>query len=160
VQLYKAKILIIGVNPYVLAPASVLEAVFKQANKERGAIPVCGTIDGHPYIQTLVKYAGKWRLYLNTPMRKAAKKDVGDNINVQIEYDPVERVIPVHPKLANALDLNRKAKIVFESLSPSRRKEIVRYIGFLKSEDSVDKNIARAISFLSGKGRFVGRDKP
>lgn len=157
---YSAKIQIIGVNPYVPVPASILKTIFKQANKSKGSIPVRGTIDGHPYIQTLVRYSGKWRLYLNTPMRKSAKKDVGDLIEVHIEFDPVERIIPIHPKLLKALGLNKKAKETFEKLSPSRQKEIARYIGSLKTEDSRDRNITRAIGFLSGKGRFVGRDKP
>jgi len=157
---YKARIFIIGVNPYVLIPAPILKAIFKQANKGKGTIPVRGKLDGHAYIQTLVKYSGKWRLYLNTPMRKAAKKDVGDIINVEIEYDPVERVIPVHPKFLKALKANKKAKENFEKLSPSRQKEIVRYISFLKSQEALERNIIRAIGFLSGKGRFVGRDKP
>lgn len=157
---FKAKIYLIGVNPYVLLPGATLKVIFTQASKNKGPIPVKGTIDGNPYLQTLIKYSGKWRLYLNTPMRKSAKKDVGDSIEVTIQYDPVERVIPIHPKLTKALLKNKKASQVFESLSPSRRKEIVRYISFLKNEESVDKNILKVIRFLLNKGRFVGRDEP
>jgi hypothetical protein len=157
---YSAKIFIIGVNPYVLVPNAILKAVFKKAGKDKGAIPIRGKLDGHAYIQTLVRYSGKWRLYLNTPMRKAAKKDVGDTIKVKIEFDPVERVIPIHPKFLKALQANKNAKQTFEKLAPSRQKEIVRYIGSLKSEEARDKNITRAMGFLSGTGRFVGRDKP
>lgn len=157
---FKAKIQIIGINPYVLLPASVLKEVFKQANKDKGTIPVRGFMDKHPYIQTLVKYSGAWRLYLNGPIRKAINKDVGDNVVVSIEYDPVERTIPLHPKLIKALEANKKAKKIFESLSPSLQKEIARYISFLKSEESVNKNVKRAIQFLLGKERFIGRDKP
>ena len=157
---FKAKIDIIGVNPFVLLPSSVLAGIFKQAGKDKGPVQVRGTIDGHRFIQTLVKYSGKWRLYINTPMLKASRKKVGDTIALQIEFDPEERTFPVHPKLATALNKNKKAKDAFEKLSPSRRKEIIRYIGFLKTETSVDKNITRAIQFLSGEARFVGRDKP
>jgi hypothetical protein len=155
---FNAKIYIIGVNPYVLLPLSALKEIFQQAGKSKGAIPVRGTLDGHAYIQTLVRYSGKWRLYLNTPMRKSAKKDVGDTIEVTIEYDPVERIIPKHPKLVKALIENKKASKVFESLSPSKQKEIVRYISFLKNEETVDKNVIKAIQFLLGKGKFLGRD--
>jgi hypothetical protein len=158
--LFKAKIFIISVNPYVLLPNPILKELFIQAGKEKGAIPVRGILDGHPFIQTLVKYSGKWRLYLNMPMRKAIKKDVGDRIKVEIEYDPVERIIPMHPKLSKSLNTNKEAMVVFENLSPSKRKEIVRYISFLKSETTIDKNVSRAIQFLLGKERFVGRDKP
>jgi len=157
---FKAKIYIIGVNPYVLLPLTILKELFKQAGKDKGTIPVRGTLDGHPYLQTLVKYSGKWRLYLNIPMRKAAKKEVGDRIEIGIEFDPVERIIPIHPKLANALLKNKQASTVFESLSPSKKKEIVRYISFLKNEETVDKNVIKAIQFLLGNARFVGRDKP
>ncbi|HWY10371.1 MAG TPA: YdeI/OmpD-associated family protein [Bacteroidia bacterium] len=157
---FSAKIQIIGVNPYVLLPAAILKNIFKQAGKEKGAIPVCGKLNGHNYIQTLVKYSGNWRLYLNGPMRKAAGIDVGDIAKITIKFDPRERTIAMHPKLQAAFSKNKKAKTVFDKLSPSRQKEIVRYIGFLKTEESIDKNIARALKFLTGKERFVGRDKP
>ncbi|MDR3271200.1 MAG: YdeI/OmpD-associated family protein [Peptococcaceae bacterium] len=55
---------------------------------------------------------------------------------------------------------NPDAKKVFDGLSPSKRHEIIRYISFLKSEESVDQNVEKAINFLLGNGRFVGRDKP
>lgn len=157
---FEAKILIIGINPYVLLPARVLKKLFVQAQKDRGAIPVRGTLDGHKFIQNLVRYSGKWRLYLNTPMRKAAGKEVGDVVEVEIEFDPDERIIPMHPKLLKALSKNKSASIVFESLPPSRKKEIIRYISNLKTEESVDKNVIRAIRFLTGDANFIGRDKP
>ena len=78
-QSFSSKIQIIGVNPYVLLPASVLKNLFKEAGKNKGPIPVRGTLNENPFTQTLVKYSGRWRLYLNTPMRKAAGIDEGDN---------------------------------------------------------------------------------
>jgi hypothetical protein len=157
---FSARIYKIGVNPYVLIPVVVLKEVFKQANKTRGPIPVRGYLNGFLFMQTLVKYSGKWRLYLNTPMRKGAGIDVGDIAEVKIEFDPRVRKVAMHPKLKLALEKNEKAKQKFEQLSPYRQKEILRYIGNLKSEETVDKNVKRAISFLIGKERFVGRDKP
>jgi len=154
---FSAKIQIIGVNPYVLLPDAVLKDIFQKAGKEKGAIPVKLTIAGKVFIQNLVKYSGKWRLYLNTPMRKAAQKDVGDTIVINIDFDPQERITPVHPKLKAALSKNKEAKKAFDELSPSRQKEILRYINFLKSEESVDKNIQRAIAYLTNNGSFVGR---
>ena len=152
-----AKIQIIGINPYVLLPASLLKYIFQKAEKNKGAIPVQLKIDGKAFIQNMVKYSGKWRLYLNGPMRKAAGKDVGDIIEIQVDFDPRPRTIPVHPKLKKAFKENPTAKKAFEKLSPSRQKEILRYINFLKSEESVEKNVQRAISHLAGKQSFVGR---
>jgi hypothetical protein len=156
---FKARIYKIGVNPYVLPPVRVLKELFKQAGKEAGPIPVSGTLNGHAFVQTLVKYSGRWRLYLNGPMRKAAGIDVGDMAEVTIAYDAVERIVAMHPKLQKALDENVEAKQKFEQLAPSLQKEFIRYIANLKSEASVDKNIPRAIGLLLGKERFIGRDK-
>lgn len=159
-MIFKAKIKIIGVNPFVFLPKRVLHDVFKQAGKDKGKIPVKIKIDGHEYIQTLIKYSGHWRLYLNTPMRKSVNRDVGDIAVFEITFDPAKREIPPHPKFVKALAENKTAKIIFESLRPSRKLEILRYLSFLKTEESVDRNIARAINFLLSKGRFIGRGKP
>lgn len=157
---FKAKIQIIGVNPYVLLPARILNALFKQAGTDKGKIPVKIKIDGHSFIQTLVKYSGHWRLYLNTPMRQAAGKQTGDSAVFEIEYDPAERIIPMHPKMSAALKKNPSAKKIFDLLPPSRRKEITRYISSLKTDQTIDKNIERMLGFLGGEQRFIGRDKP
>jgi hypothetical protein len=157
---FTAKIEIVGVNPFVFLPENVLNEVFEQASKNKGKIPVKMKIDGHAFVQTLVKWQGAWRLYLNMPMRKAAQKDVGDLADFEIAYDPIIRVFPVHPKFEQALQENKQAKEIFDSLRPSLQLEINRYFGFLKTEESVDRNVNKAILFLLGKGRFVGRDRP
>lgn len=157
---FSAEIFIIGVNPFVFLPDAVLESIFKDAKKDKGKIPVKMKIEGHEFIQTLIKYSGHWRLYLNTPMRKIAKKELGDTANFEIAFDPEERLIPMHPKLTKALKENPEAKRIFDGLRPSLQLEIVRYISFLKTEESIDRNVLRAISFLLGKERFIGRDKP
>lgn len=157
---FSAKIFIIGINPYVLLPAAVLKTIFTASGKDKGPISVKGTIDGHSFIQTLVKYSGKWRLYLNEPMRRACGKDVGDTAVFHLEFDGEERITAMHPALEKALKKNKKAKAIFDQLPPSRQKEIKRYINNLKTQASVDKNITRAIDFLHGKERFIGRDQP
>ncbi len=157
---FTAQIEIIGINPFVYLPEAVLENVFIQSGKTKGKIPVKMTIDGHEFPQTLLKYSGHWRLYLNTPMRQAARKEVGDTALFGVWYDPEDRTIPMHPKLQQAINSNAKAQEVFDQLPPSRQLEIVRYISFLKTEESVDRNVNKAIAFLLGKERFVGRDKP
>lgn len=156
---FSAKINIIGVNPYVLLPASVLKYIFKKAGKDKGAIPVQLKIGDKDCIQNLVRYSGKWRLYLNTPMRIAANKEVGDKIEIEIDFDPKPRTIPMHPRLKKAFKENKEVKKAFDKLSPSRQKEILKYINSLKSEESVDKNIQKAIAHLTGGKPFIGREK-
>ena len=158
--MYIFPIEIIGVNPFVYLPPKTLQYIFEQAQKDKGPIPVRGTINGKPFIQTLVKYSGDWRLYINMPMLKVSGTKVGDMVRIDLEYDPVPRTIPMHPALAKELEEHPSELALFNNLSPSRQIEIVRYIHRLKSEESRTLNIARAIRFLQGKERFVGRDKP
>lgn len=157
---FSAKINKIGINPYVFLPINVLKEICKQANKNRSPIPVTIQIEGKNFIQNLIRYKGKWRLYLNMPMRKVAGKDVGETITIDIKFDASERIISMHPKLEAALNENKDAKNIYNSLPVSRQKEILKYINFLKTDEAVDKNVKRAIQFLSGKERFIGRDKP
>lgn len=148
---FTAEILIIGINPYVGVPEDVLHALFEQAGRSRGPIPVRGTLNGKRFLQTLVKYQGEWRLYLNTQMRQEAGIDVGDEATVAIEFDPEPRIVPIHPKLARALSKNTEAKAAFEKLAPSRQKEIQRYLNSMKTEESLVRNIEKVIQYLSGK---------
>ena len=157
---FEAKLDIIVGNPFVFVPAEILESIFQDAGKSRGPIPVCGRLNDKKYKQTLVKYSGDWRLYVNMVMLKNSPNRIGEQVAVEIEFDPRERIEPWHPRLKKALDENSEAKKVFANLSASRQKEIKRYINQLKTETAIDRNVVRAVNFLLGKERFVGRDKP
>ncbi|WP_370520430.1 YdeI/OmpD-associated family protein [Cellulophaga sp. BC115SP] len=147
-------------NPYLEIPQEILESIFELAKKDKGPIPVCGTVNQQEFRQTLVKYAGEWRFYINTVMLKNSPKRIGEILEVEITFDNENREIAIHPNLQQALNSNVEALQVFEKLTPSVQKEIVRYIANLKSEESRERNIARAIQFLLGNERFIGRDKP
>jgi hypothetical protein len=157
---FRADIEIIGANPFVFVPGRILKNIFKQADKDKGPIPIRGKINGQLFKQTLVKYAGDWRLYINTTMLKNSPKRIGETVAIEVEFDPISRDIKPHQKLVLAFKENKEAKKKFDSLPPSRQKEIIRYISFLKTEESVVRNVKRAINHLVGKDRFVGRDKP
>ncbi len=157
---FSAIIKIIGINPYVSVPSAILSAIFNDAKKDKGPIPICGTINDKTYLQTLVRYSGEWRLYINTIMLDNSPKRIGENIKITIAFDPKDRSIEMHPLLKKALAENEKANAIFEKLTPSRKKEIIRYISHLKTEEKIKENVSRAINFLLGKERFIGREKP
>lgn len=157
---FKAELKIIDINPFVYVPEAILDELFARAGKSKGPIPIRGALNGKPYQQTLVRFRGEWRLYVNTTMLPDSPQRIGEEVTITVEYDPADRTIEPHPKLAQALQENPEAQQVFDSLPPSRQKEIVRYFSFLKTEESVDKNVKRAIGFLLGQERFIGRDKP
>ena len=156
----KAVIEIIGVNPFVFVPEKILQEIFIQAKKDKGHIPIKGKINSVPYKQTLVKFSGQWKLYINTTMLKNSPKRIGETIELTVEFDPANREIKPPAKFIKALKDNIEAKRVFEGLPASRKKEIVRYLANLKTEESLNRNITRALNFLLAKERFIGRDKP
>lgn len=159
-QKFRAEIEIIGVNPFVFVPDDILQQIFKRAGKDKGHIPIKGNINDKPYKQTLVKYSGAWRLYINTGMLKNSPKRIGEAIEITIQFDTESREIKQHDNFKKALIENPKAKAAFDNLPASGKLEIVRYLSRLKKEETLEKNIKKAINFLLGKERFIGRDKP
>ncbi len=148
---FSAKILKLGINPYVGIPEKILVWLFEKAGRSKGPLSVRGKLNSKEFKQTLVKYEGAWRLYLNTPMRRSAAIDVGDQARVEIEFDPVPRRVPMHPALRLALSKHKDAKTAFNKLPPYRQKEILRYLNFLKTEESVKRIVAIVIRQLIGK---------
>ncbi|MDR0262121.1 MAG: YdeI/OmpD-associated family protein [Sphingobacterium sp.] len=157
---FKAQLEIIGINPFVFVPTHILESLFRDAGISKGYIPVKGKVNDREYVQTLLRFKGEWRLYINTMMLPNSPKRVGELLDITVAFDPEDRTLQTHPELEAALALNAKAKQVFDGLSPSKRKEIIRYISSLKTAESRRSNIQKAIGFLLGKNRFVGREKP
>jgi len=157
---FTATLEIIGINPFVFVPEEILQQLFKTAGRSKSPIPVYGKINGVPYTQTLVRYSGNWRLYINTTMLPDSPARIGEPVALTIQVDKKDRTLVPHPKLIKALNASKKAKKIFDALPPSKQKEIVRYISYLKSEKSIAVNVERAIGFLLGKNRFIGRDKP
>jgi hypothetical protein len=148
---FSATIFKIGINPVVDPPDNVLDAIFDAAGKSKGPIPVRGTIDGAEFIQTLVKYQGAWRLYINAEMLKASGTELGDTVAIEIDFDPRQRVVTMPPILAKALKKDKIAKIAFEAHSASRQKQICRYNTYLKSEGANDRNDERDIKHHRGE---------
>lgn len=103
VRRFTAIIELLGINPYVLVPPAQLRVLFEAAGRDKGPLPIQAEFDGQAFPQHLVRYRGAWRLYLNTPMRKAIGKDVGDRVQVRVTHDPVPRAEPMPAEFAHAL---------------------------------------------------------
>jgi hypothetical protein len=151
---------IIGINPFVFVPEEILSSLFESSGKNKGPIPVAGKVNQRDFKQTLVRFAGHYRLYINLKMLPNSPKRIGEKLEIEISFDLEDRNISMPEKLQVALDENADAKKVFKALTPSLQSEIIRYIARLKTVDSVDKNIKRAIAFLLGNGSFIGRKNP
>ena len=90
------------------------------------------------------------RLFINGEMRERAQVDVGSRITVALHVDTRPRRVPI-PKELRALRSNRDGKAVWELLTPSRQKEILRYLNFAKRPETLQRNIKKVIALLQKK---------
>lgn len=135
-----------GINPCVPVPKRITDKMVPA----KGYIPIKGKINGHPFVQTLVPVKGKeYRLYVNGPMLKGGKATNGDTAKFVIEQNlrPETRDPKMLPAFKKRLT-EEKLATVFAKLTPYRQKEILKYLSFLKTEESVQRNIAKVIAQL------------
>ena len=159
---FRSAIEINGINPYV--PVSPKRAV--RIRKEwRKPLPVRIRVNGKPEtpwrINLMPMGDGGFYLYLHGDVRKASGTKVGDVVAVEIEFDDEYKSGPTLPMpswFGDALNRHPTAKQGWKKLTPSRQKEILRYLSRLKSSDAQTRNVHRAIHVLSGgSGRFMAR---
>ncbi len=149
-------------NPYILvnaARAKILKPGWRKP------MPVLIRINGKPEkawrINMMPIGNGSFYLYLHGDVRKASKTKVGDKVQVEIKFDDAYKNGPMHPMPAwfrGPLNKNLKAKKAWDALPPSRQKEILRYLSWLKSPEAQQRNVIKALHVLSGKpDRFMAR---
>ena len=146
---FKASIYKVGINPCVKVP----KRITNKLEATKGYIPVKGTIENYFFQQTLCPIKSEdYRLYVNGPMLKGANVKPGDIVRFIIEPDTLERNknIPMNDLFKKKLEKN-KLMTVFLELSPSRQKEILRYLNNLKTEEVLIKNTDKMIEVLKGK---------
>ena len=160
---FRARIKIRDGNPYV--DVSAARARRLKPNWRR-PLPVLVRVNGEPKrkpwrINMMPTGTGAFYLYLHGDVRRASETNVGDRVNVELVFDAAYRNGPMHPMpnwFRVPLARNAKALEAWYALIPSRKKEILRYFSWLKSPDARERNVARALHVLAGKGgRFMAR---
>ncbi len=158
-MLFTAKIAILGINPYVIPPSEVLKFIFDQAEKNTSPIPVKGELNGVWFTQSLVRYQGNWRLYINGQMAKKAKLPykgsvvnvVGQTVEIDLLMNERPQPVMMIPELQASLARNQQALGAFQKLTVSRQQNILRYLSSLKGKEVLDRNVQRVIQHLLGQ---------
>lgn len=151
-----------GINPFVAVGSQQVAALKPGWRKP---LPVVFRVNGLPksgsWTNMMPAGDGGFYIYLNGDARKAADVEVGDRVQVTVEFDAAYRTGPQHPMpswFRQALASHPQAKKNWDALIPSRKKEILRYFAQLKSSEARARNLARALDVLSGtRGRFMAR---
>lgn len=94
---------------------------------------------------------GNWRLYLNTPMRKSSKKDVGDRIKIELDYDPTVRMPPTPDAFRQALRDDKDAQKAWRLRPTPKRREILQSLNDKKTDAELARAIAETIELLLKK---------
>lgn len=160
---FTAIINIRGINPYVDVSA---DRAGKLRKNWRKPMPVRVRINGEPArkawrINMMPAGNGSFYLYLHSSVRETSRTRVGDRVTVELAFDGSYRNGPLHamPRWFSAvLRKEPRAKLNWTRLTPSRKKEILRYFAGLRSEKARQRNLERAMAVLSGApGRFMAR---
>jgi hypothetical protein len=146
---FRAKIYKVGINPCVEVPTRITARM----RPVRGYIPVKGQIAGHFFEQTLVPIRQKpYRLYVNGLMLKGSQKKVGDSVGFSIEQTIAVRKDEQMPASLKKKLVAANLLHSFNLLVPSRRKEMIRYLNYLKTPEAKRRNIDKILNLLKGKG--------
>jgi hypothetical protein len=132
-----------GGGHLVDVPPEVVEAL-----GGKGRIPVTATFDGVPYRGSIVRMGGGAVLGVQKAIMAEANVSVGDMLTVVVTNDEAPRQVEVPEDLAEAFGQHDAARVVFEGLSFSHRREYVRSITEAKRADTRARRVERTIRAL------------
>lgn len=125
-------------------PADVVASL-----SDRKRPPVRVTIGPHTYRSTVAVYGDEFFLPLNAENRAKSGVAAGDEVDVDIAFDPEPREVTVAPDLTAALDGDAAARRFFDGLSYSHRREYVEWIEEATRPETRQRRIAKAVTMLS-----------
>ena len=73
---------------------------------------------------------------------------VGDSVRVTLKLDIASRELLMPDVLHEAMSSNEETKAAWEALAPSRRREILSYLNFLKTPAALERNVQKLIANL------------
>jgi len=112
-------------------------------------IPVVAIVNGRSARATLVPSGGgRYRLQINTVLRKAAQADAGDVVSVELRVDRASRSIPVPFDLRAGLKDHPKAWKAFLALAPGNRRHFIQWFDCAKAPETRRRRLERAIDVL------------
>ncbi len=150
---FSAKIYQTGINWCVDVPVEITKSLVA----EKGRIPIKGKINGFVFTKTLVPVKDSpHRLFVNRTMMKGGNTALGKMATFEIEQDDNKEVkeYPV-PELLTEHLTSLNLMTDFDNLAASRRREILKYFSYIKTEETFIKNRDKLIIQLKNKEKNV-----
>ena len=106
-----------------------------------------GTIEGLPFkgLSLMPMGDGVHCFPVKAEMRKAIRKDAGDSVKVEIEKDTEVPVVEMPVELKEALKASKEAKKMFDSYSPSMKREHFKFIAEGKKKETREKRAVETV---------------
>jgi hypothetical protein len=114
--------------------------------------PVTITVNGHSWQSRVAIMRGRHLLGLSNANRKAAGVAIGDVVEVELELDAEPRVVVEPSDFARALDVNPLARVAYDRLAYTHKREHVRAIESAKKPETRVRRIEAAIASLQDAG--------
>ncbi|MFT3950488.1 MAG: YdeI/OmpD-associated family protein [Oscillospiraceae bacterium] len=116
----------------------------------KGNVPVCITVDGHPFDHMLLPSKNGHYLVYNEFIRQAVGKDIGDLVHVTLEPDTKKRTLVIPAKIETAL---RDAGVLEQFLKQPDyfKREQINFIEVAKKDETKENRLKKIISRLTGE---------
>ncbi len=114
----------------------------------RGLIAVQGTINGFPYYTNIQPMGGRHLLTFNKQLQAGAKAKAGDTVTVVMEPATEKRRIEAPPELAKAFRGQQPARVLWDKLAYTHRKEFARWIAGAKQEETRQRRAEKAVQMM------------
>lgn len=128
-----------GNGRWVAVPAEIADSFATRRE------PVRGTVNGVAYRSRLAAYGGYSYLGFTAAIRKQARIELGDLLDIEIEADPEPRKVTLPPALATALGADAEAKAAFDRLAFTHRREYATWVAEAKRQPTQDRRVAQVL---------------
>lgn len=116
---------------------------------KKSQVKVKALFDGYEYRGSMVKMKTSCHIIgLNKKVRETIMKKAGDTVSVVITEDREERTVEIPDDLSAAFSENAQARIHFDKLSFTNRREYVEWITSARMKETRDSRVGKCIRFL------------
>jgi hypothetical protein len=143
--IFAGRIYKVGIIRFVDVPA----AVSKELARGVTNLPVRGTVEGVPLRTTLVSRRNRChRVAIHGDIRKKLRVDAGAIVEIALERDEESREPVLPPTLLVMLRHSPHAQSVFKGMTTALRRQIVRNITSVKSQEALERRVGKVVRRL------------
>ena len=166
---FMARVYRIWMMRHVDVPEEVARALQKQMKSAKAGakqaevkyIPVLAQVNQASAQTTLVPAGGgRFRMQINTALRKAARADAGEVVSVELRLDRASREVPVPADLRAGLKRHPKAWKAFQALAPGHLRHFILWYDSAKSPEARQRRLERAVDHLLERAMLRRPSRP